>query len=182
MNNKKILPISKEQFFILLLGLIFIIGACGPVEEEENNTPLPDGYPSTGEAVGYPPIGATAGVNDSPYPPPIQTDKPRFQLDLPLSAGATTVSGQAPDSLPLAIVDVTFGGVILGTGESGEDGRFSIPVTPLTEGHRIGVTITEYEPGITVEEIAEIYFPYRGEGFINVPNFGVFYDSALTQP
>jgi hypothetical protein len=194
-KNKKRLMKSNKRFLLLLSCLLLILAACGPIVEEDNTntntnintntdsgTPLPDGYPAVNENVGYPPIGATAGENETGYPPPLATDKPLFALDLPLTAGSTTVTGQAPESLPLAIVDVTFGGIILGTGQSDEDGRFSIPVTPLPDGHRVGVTITELEDGITFEEIAEDYFQYRGEGFINVPNIGIFYDSAIVQP
>jgi hypothetical protein len=184
--NRNYLSLSRNRLFGLLLCLIFILGACGPAEEEENqNIPTQDGYPAQSDASGYPPAAAvpTAGERVSgSYPPPVATDKPLFQLDLPLKAGATTVTGQSPESLPLAIVDVTFGGTILGTGQSDEDGRFSITVTPLMAGNRIGVTITELEPGITFEEIATRYFPYRGEGFMNVPNIGIFYDTAIAEP
>jgi hypothetical protein len=115
-----------------------------------------------------------------PSPATLATDKPAFSLDTPLTAGAMEVTGQAPESLPLAIVDISFGGVILGTGVSDEDGRFTIPTSALPEGHRIGVTITEIEEGITFEQLAETYFPYRGEGFMNIPNVGIFYDTAMT--
>jgi hypothetical protein len=185
---------SSKIFFLLLLTLAFILAACGPAEEENNNSndngsttiPSQEGYPveTMVQDGSYPsPLDASGGeAFDSSYPPPVASDKPLFALDLPLTAGDTTVSGQSPESLPLAIVDVTFGGVILGTGVSDDDGRFSIPVTALTEGHRVGVTITEIEPGITFEEIAEQYFPYRGEGFMNTPNVGIFYDSVIVEP
>lgn len=193
-KQKKSLNNSNIRLLFLILGLLFLLAACGPNKEDPaENTPAPTtsgteleggGYPPPGDTAGYPPIGETAeaGDSDSAYPPPLATDKPPFQLDLPLTAGHTTVSGQAPEALPLAIVDISFGGTILGTGSSDEDGRFSITVTPLPAGHRIGVTITEFESGITFEQIAEQYFPYRGEGFINVPNVGIFYDSSLTKP
>ncbi len=187
MNNKILLTLPRNRFFLLLICLFFLLGACGPADEAENDNSTPDGsgYPASGESVGYPPVAASGGESESvssSYPPPVATDKPLFELDLPLKAGDTTVTGQAPESLPLAIVDITFNGVVLGTGESDEDGRFSIPVTPLPEGHRIGVTITELEPGITFEEIAETYFAYRGDGFTNVPNVGIFYDTAIAEP
>lgn len=196
-KNRRFLKLSKSCFPLLLLSLIFILGACGPAGEEEENptTPAPDTTPypsasesSTGESIEndvYPAPGVETAAEETtdPYPPPTASDKPAFQLDLPLTPGATTVTGQAPDGLlPLAIVDITFGGVILGTGQSDEDGRFSIPVTPLPEGHRVGVTVTEIEAGITFEEIAEQYFPYRGDEFMNVPNIGIFYDTAMTEP
>lgn len=193
-NNKTYLNNPFMRLLPLVLSLVFLLGACGPADEDptedntntDNTTTTPttsDGYPAVTADVGYPPIGATNdGTNASAYPPPLATDKPRFQLDLPLKAGATTVTGQAPEALPLAIVDVSFGGGILGTGSSDEDGRFSITVSPLPENHRIGVTIAELEEGITFEELSEQYFPYRGENFMNVPNIGIFYDSAVVEP
>jgi hypothetical protein len=33
-----------------------------------------------------------------------------------------------------------------------------------------------------IAQTAEMYFPYRGEGFQNLPNVGVFYDTTLVQP
>ena len=187
-KNRPFLKLSNSRFALLLLILVFILGACGPSGDEEENptSPVASPYPSSGsesiEENGVYPAPAVAEEPSDPYPPPTASDKPAFQLDLPLKVGATTVTGQAPESLPLAIVDISFGGVVLGTGQSEEDGRFSIPVTPLPEGHRIGVTITEIEAGITFEEIAEQYFPYRGEGFMNVPNIGIFYDTAIAEP
>jgi hypothetical protein len=171
---------------VVVLGFwVFSISTTNVPATTPASTVESTAYPPSSESnenVGYPPYESAAEETADPYPPPVATDKPLFQLDLPLTAGAPTVTGQAPESLPLAIVDITFGGIILGTGQSDEDGRFSIPVTPLPEGHRVGVTITEIEAGITFEEIAEQYFPYRGQGFINVPNVGVFYDSAITEP
>jgi hypothetical protein len=178
---------------LLLLCLIFVLAACGPAGDEENENANVDN--ATTESTGYPDPSSNAADGSYPSPvhvqtaeevgypapPEVATDKPAFQIDLPLTTGATTVTGQAPEEgLPLAIVDVSFGGGILGTGLSGEDGRFSIPITPLPGGHRIGVTITELEAGATFEEIAETYFPYRGEGFMNIPNLGIFYDSAMS--
>ncbi|MFZ0547322.1 MAG: hypothetical protein WAM60_17890 [Candidatus Promineifilaceae bacterium] len=189
MIDKKISNhLSRNGFLFLMLCLIFLLGACGPAEEENNNANggpnANEGYPANSSNIntGYPEAGPTTPFIDSSYPPPLASDKPLFQLDLPLKVGDTTVTGQAPESLPLAIVDITFNGIILGTGNSDEDGRFSIPVTTLEEGHRVGVTITELESGDTFEEIAEQYFPYRGEGFMNIPNVGIFYDSTVIEP
>lgn len=123
-------------------------------------TPLPEGYPA-----------ATAEV----------FLEPRFRFDTPLAAGATNVTGQAPPNLSLAVLDVTFNGVLLGTGRSDENGRFSFPVSPLPAGNRIGLVIGELAEGQTLAEMAETYFPYRGEGFMNLPNVGVLFETALVE-
>jgi len=36
--------------------------------------------------------------------------------------------------------------------------------------------------GMDIAQTAEAYFPHRGEGFQNLPNLGVFYDTTLVQP
>lgn len=117
------------------------------------------------------------------YPAPTEETflEPRFQFDLPLTTGATQVTGQAPPDLPLAIVDVTLNGTVLGTGQSDGNGRFSIDVQPLPDGHRIGVTFAELEPGLDFPQMSEKYFPYRGDSFMNIPNVGIFLETALVE-
>lgn len=153
--------------------------AATPVDES--------GYPAGDAETAYPPAGEESAA-EAAYPPPRTEEAvggplgPNFSLDRPLQAGATTVSGQAPGELSLAVVDVTFAGEILGTGRSDADGAFSISVSPLPEGHRIGVTLSSLEGDRSMEEFAEEYYPYRGEGYTNVPNIGVFFDTAVVQP
>ena len=87
----------------------------------------------------YPTLNTTS--ENPAYPSPSEIDESeRFKIDQPLTAGSTTVTGQAPKNLSLAIVNISLGGSILGTGISGDDGRFTINVAPLPEGYRIGLT------------------------------------------
>ena len=79
-------------------------------------------------------------------------------------------------------MDVTYNGQLLGTGRSDEAGRFSIPVSGLVEGNRIGIGIGELAEGQTLNQMAEQYFPYRGEGFMNLPNVGIFFETILVGP
>jgi hypothetical protein len=117
------------------------------------------------------------------YPPPAETfEEPRFQFDLPLRAGATEVSGQAPPGLTLAIVDVTFNGELLGSGVTKADGTFSINTQELPDGHRVGVTFGELEPGLTIADMSIKYFPHRGDNFMNIPNVGIMLETALVEP
>jgi hypothetical protein len=134
-------------------------------------------YPGEGEAAL--PATSTPGA----YPPAAETfQEPRFRIDQPVSVSATTITGQAPPNLALAVQDVTFNGTLLGTGRSDESGRFTIPVSGLIEGNRIGLSIAELAEGQTLNQMAEQYFPNRGEGFMNLPNVGIFFDTVLVQP
>ena len=156
------------------------------------------------DPAGYPPPPAEAAQSGDPYPgggnpliiPPTFTppasypamataevfQEPRFRIDQPVGVSATAITGQAPPNTPIAILDITYNGAVLGTGRSDESGRFSIPVSGLVGGNRIGLGISELAPGQTLEQMAEAYFPYRGEGFMNIPNLGMYFDTALITP
>ncbi|HRO23955.1 MAG TPA: hypothetical protein PLR07_06650, partial [Promineifilum sp.] len=67
-------------------------------------------------------------------------------------------------------------------GRSDANGRFAIPVTGLVEGNRIGLGIGEVPAGQSLEQMAEFYFPHRGEGFMNIPNVGIYFDTTLVGP
>jgi hypothetical protein len=124
-------------------------------------------------------------IDPENYPPPPPEEvfaEPRFRFDLPLNAGNTLVTGQAPPDLALAIADVTLNGAVLGTGVSDRDGRFSIGVQELPDGHRVGITFAELQAGKTLADMSREYFPHRGEGFMNLPNLGIFFDTEMVQP
>lgn len=134
-------------------------------------------YPG-GEEVAAPPVTAPES-----YPPAEEVFRePRFRLDTPITAATTIITGQAPPDTALAIMDVTFNGGLLGTGRSDSSGLFSIPVSGLVAGNRIGIAIGELSEGQSLNELAERYFPHRGEGFMNLPNVGIFYDTVLVEP
>jgi hypothetical protein len=118
-------------------------------------------------------------------PPPAAEEtflEPRFRIDQPVTTAATTITGQAPPNLTLAVLDVTYGGSPLGIGQSDANGAFAISVSGLTAGNRIGLAIGALPEGMDIAQTAEMYFPHRGEGFQNLPNIGVFYDTTLVEP
>lgn len=192
---------------LAILATLLLLVACGSGAQEAAPTvesapagdaALPTLPPSDGAAEGYP--APTTAVPTDPYPggqpptvaptftpgsyPPAEEvfQEPRFRIDQPVSVSATEITGQAPPDTPLAIVDITYNGAVLGLGRSDADGRFAIPVTGMVEGNRIGLGIGELAAGQTIEQMAEFYFPYRGEGFMNVPNLGIYFDTALVNP
>lgn len=124
-------------------------------------------------------------IDPENYPPPPPEEifaEPRFRFDSPLNAGSTLVTGQAPPDLALAILDVTLNGAILGIGASDSDGRFSINVQELPDGHRVGITFAELQAGKTIADMSIEYFPHRGEEFMNLPNLGIFFETAMVEP
>lgn len=203
--------LQKSILFLSVASLILLLAACGssasqatPTLESATVAPatsepasVPTAPPASGDEA-YPPPAAAEVVQPYPsgeeaalppvappqaYPPPAETfQEPRFRFDGPISAAATTITGQAPPNTSLAIMDVTYNGGLLGVGRSDGNGRFSIPVSGLVAGNRIGLGIGELAPDQTIEQMAEYYFPYRGEGFMNIPNVGIFFDTILINP
>jgi len=150
-----------------------------PTEEVLEGNPIEESYPppTNVQAVeeAYPaenlPEPASTPVPDV-YPPPAGDEifqEPRFRLDVPIRAGSTVISGQAPPGMVLAILDVTYNGALLGVGPSDDEGRFSFNVQDLVEGNRVGITFGELEPGMTIPDMSVKYYPHRGGGFMNLP-------------
>ncbi|MCZ2112461.1 MAG: hypothetical protein LC131_01220 [Anaerolineae bacterium] len=204
------ISLRQTSLFLSVVSVILLLVACGPSAPQA--VPTPESVPATvaslataavvptappvSEESAYPPPAAVDEVAQ-PYPggaeaalppqgyPPVSEEtflEPRFQFDAPVTAAATTVTGQAPPNTPLAIMDVTYNGELLGLGQSDANGRFTIPVSGLVAGNRIGIGIGDITTGQSIEALAEQYFPHRGEGFMNLPNVGIFYDTALVEP
>ena len=79
------------------------------------------------------------------------------------------------------MVDITFNGIILGSGVSNDDGRFNVSVRPLPQGHLIGITFADLPPGKSFNDMSIELYPHRGDGFMNLPNVGIFFDTALVE-
>lgn len=145
-----------------------------------------DAYPAPDVAVVDPyPAEGEAALPAESYPVPAAEEtflEPRFRIDQPVTTATTTITGQAPPNLTLAVLDVTYGGSPLGIGQSDANGAFAISVSGLTAGNRIGLAIGALPEGMDIAQTAEMYFPHRGEGFQNLPNIGVFYDTTLVEP
>lgn len=162
-------------------------------EEEAPAYPAADNYPpplsTVPDAAEAYPVETLLPPSPTPvpdiYPPPTVAEvfaEPRIRLDLPVNAVDTVVTGQGPAGLALAVIDVTYNGALLGQGKVGDDGRFSIGVNGLVQGNRLGLTFGELEPGMSIADMSIKYYPYRGEGFMNIPNVGVILDSTLIEP
>ena len=193
---------------VSLLALVLLAVACGggaavttaptvapanatsaPAMAETTATapaaPVDGGYPAPGaESAGAYPAEGEAAVAEAYPPPPAEETflEPRFRIDQPVTVATTTLTGQAPPNLTLAVLDVTYNGAPLGMGQSDASGRFEIHVSGLEAGNRIGLAIGALPEGMDIAQTAEMYFPHRGEGFQNLPNVGVFYDTTLVQP
>ena len=207
---KQQLFIRAANIMLFTVGLL-LLAACGsaaavptPVSELGDSALATVAAVPNSDQAGYPPPSAGNTQPSEAYPgggnpliiPPTFTppssypaeatvevfQEPRCRIDQPVSASAVTLTGQAPPNTPLAVLDITSTGAVLGSGRSDDSGRFSIPVTGLVAGNRIGLGISELAPGQTLEQMAEFYFPYRGEGFMNIPNLGMYFDTTLVSP
>lgn len=198
------------KWTVLLAGMMLFLAACGPAVKPEAMAPTPvmesdeitepeqgpdlqideSAYPPPVEA---PVVEEAYPVEPIPLPSPTEVPdsypaveevyaEPRFRIDAPVAVSDGVVTGQAPPDLALAIVDISSGGVMLGSGVTTADGQFSIGVSGLPDGHLVGITFSELQPGKTHADMSQEYFPHRGEGFMNIPNIGIFFDTAVVAP
>lgn len=118
---------------------------------------------------------------DADPPVPVSRNAVKFQIDRPVKAGATIVTGSGPAGVPISIVSVTTMGDELGIGVIGPDSRFSIAVAPLADNVRIGVGLGDLSgTDFTADEFnADVY---KGSEALLVPLVGYFQDTARVQP
>lgn len=188
-----------------MMILLFLV-ACGPSEtalptaptspptetEVENPTAvLPEptavlnesGYPAEGSQLGYP-VPSEAASDPAGYPPPAPSAEPTratdgviFSFSEPITAGQTQISGTAPPMLSIAIVNVTYNGSVLGTGSSGQDGNFTINVSPVPAGVRLGIALAQLDDYPSLDAAVNDLYGYRGDNFMNVPNVGIYFET-----
>jgi hypothetical protein len=157
---------TKQVFFLCIIIFGTILSACGPLSNGDNITPPSDeGYPTPPKASDLPVEGY-----------PITPDKPDgipIGLNKPISVGDTSITGYGPVGLPVQIINITFMGEQLGAGVVGADGTFSIPVTPISNGIRIGLLANLDSIQLTSNDVLP------GDEAINIPQVGYFIDSSV---
>jgi hypothetical protein len=158
--TKGLLAVALAVVTALLIG-------CG------GSSPTPDTFIS--------PVFATDAL---PQPTQAPVAGAVFSIREPLSAGDMQVSGTGPVGIPIAIVDITYMGEVLGVGRIGADEQFTIAVDPpLIANHRIGIMLDAQatEPQFTPELLIELDRA-RGDAAIAIPRVGMMYDAASVQP
>jgi hypothetical protein len=152
------------------LAAALVLAACSTPSPAPSATATPLVVPTSNGAY---PVGSP--------PPTLRGDEVPFRLDKPIVAGATAVTGSGPAGVPILLEDVTFMGALLGQGTVGQDGRFSFSVPALEAGHRLGVTLGDISGTQWTPE--QFHSPgYWGEGAMQAPNVGFFFDTAQVQP
>jgi hypothetical protein len=133
-----------------------------------------------------PPVQETpmaTSTNEMPYPPPLQepTRDPNvkpFQLTKPIYEGATDIVGSGTPGVPIILLNTTRMGEFIGATTIGQDGDFTIPVTGLEKGERIGLGL-----GVLTDtkwEQTDFTSPsYFGDEAQLIPQVGFFYDTAM---
>lgn len=189
-------PNRSYRFILIIISLGIILSACSGTQNQPAETSLPEptqqgASESVTQEAPYP-APKDYEPTEGPYPPPplptvaypapgeAPTQDPsiiKFNLDKPIYAGDTVISGTGPAGVPIAILDITFMGEVLGQTVIKDDGTFSIEVSPLEAAHRVGIILGVLEGTEWSEtDFDERYF---GDQALNVPLVGFFYDTAL---
>jgi len=162
---------TKILGYVTFLSLsLILIASC----TSTTLTPTEEGPPTVVSPLVSP---LTSPIHVPPPPTSTLVMGPSFTLDQPLRAGSTVVTGQGPPGVPIVVVDITRMGRELGSGTIGPDGRFSIEVSPLPEGDRVGIMLGE----VTGTDVDPDNF-LRGEGYFDIPMVGILFDAAMVEP
>jgi hypothetical protein len=95
-----------------------------------------------------------------------------------MTAGSTEARGQGPIGFTLVIVDVNYGGGMLGSGQPDSSGNFRITLNkPVESGHLIGLSVDLSPEQTQSEELNRKLFEIRGPGYRLVPNLMTVFDS-----
>jgi hypothetical protein len=99
-------------------------------------------------------------------------------LDKPIAVGATRVTGRGPEDVPIVLMDITFAGPVLATGEIDGNGEFELMLNePLEAEHRIGLSLGDLSG--SKWQAADFSSDFNGDEAINIPQIGFFFDSYM---
>lgn len=104
------------------------------------------------------------------------TSEDRFQIDRPVRADATVVTGSGPKGTAIVLFDLTRMGLELGATTIGQDGRFAVNVEPLVGNIRIGIQLAEPNDAIWADKTL------LGPEAQAMPMVGAFVDTVLVSP
>lgn len=161
----------RKLIGLLLLG-VFFLSSCV-------STPSPQASP----------FSSPLFKNESPVATPVvvagneeeqQLPVYPFNIDKPVQAGATRVTGNGPPGIPISLADLTFGGQVLAYATIDAKGEFVFRVdTPLVLNHRIGITVGDLTgTGWQRQDFDERF--YGGEAR-TVPQVGFYFDTCLVR-
>ena len=156
-------PIKRAILWISLVVILGGLAACKSPSGPDETSPLS-------------PLPVISPTIESPLVAPTQSALTPFSLDEPLLVGATRVTGTGPADVVIKIIDVTFSADQIGGGKIKADGTFAIDVTPLSEGHRIGILVSEPYPPEVEANLGVLW----GKGGIQLPMVGDVFASAMT--
>lgn len=187
----------RAKLFLILIPFIFLaLCGCGVNGAEPTSVKEPDqSYPVQTEEAGYPvseepgdvesgyPASTEPEVDESGYPistQPAQTNYtpgPEFDIDDPLTAGDTVVTGTGPQGVPIILVNASEVGRVLAETVIDEDGTFTFELEePLEQGHMIGIMLGD----LTGTDLDENDFMYSDTYYAR-PLIGILFDMVLVE-
>jgi len=163
------------HLLFVFCSLSALLIACGPANEEVEQTPQQNtSYPGqvTDNSTGYPAPIIPA------YPGPQVTidESRRFTISEPLVAGDTTITGKGPANIPIKVINVSYVGELLGSGQTDSNGTFTIALSkPLEVQHVIALQLND-------QSLEADFRNNPGPDYTDFPMVGLLLTTVIVQP
>jgi hypothetical protein len=136
------------------------------------------------------PSDQQAGATEAAYPAPATTSAQDqttnanvtpFKFDKPIVEGTTEITGVGPAGVPIVLTDISSTPQMLANAMISSSGKFTFKVTkPLVKDQRLGLGLVNLKDSPWVDKnFADPGF--QGTEPTQIPNVGVFYDTAIVQ-
>jgi hypothetical protein len=125
-----------KQLMLLTLVISISISIIGCSDETESSARTTNSSPLLAS-----PLDSPLSLPQDVVAPTVPPRGPDFRIDQSVQSGDILVHGTGPAGVNIKIVDVSWGGEIMGTGTIDTDGTFAIEVTPVEAGNRIAIML-----------------------------------------
>ena len=188
------------------LSLLWVITACSTPKPTAVSTqaltstteanqptvtaPTDAAYPPPTTQASQAPSDQQAGATEAAYPAPPTTpiqdqtsnaDVTPFKFDKPVVEGTTEITGVGPVGVPIMLTDITSNPQLLANAIISSSGKFTFKVAKaLVKGQRLGLGLVNLKDSPWVDK--NFVDPgFQGTEPTQIPNVGVFYDTAVVQ-
>jgi hypothetical protein len=191
---------------LAIISLMWVVTACSTPKPTAVSTqaltstteaklpavtaPTDVAYPAPTTQASQAPSDQQAGATEAAYPAPATTpaqdqttnaNVTPFKFDKPIVEGTTEITGVGPAGVPIVLTDISSTPQMLANAVISSSGKFTFKVSkPFVKDQRLGLGLVNLKDSPWVDK--NFVDPgFQGPEPTQIPNVGVFYDTAVVQ-